>query len=89
MTALVLSLREAAKLLHIDRGSTLLDLIRAGRLRPVPWGRRQRIPLEEVQRLAREGFSTADGEVSRVVSRPRRVAAAPAGRIRDAVKVEP
>ncbi len=57
MTArLVLSKREAADLLGVDRGRTMGELIRSGQLRPIPWGKGQRIPLEEVQRLAREGF---------------------------------
>jgi excisionase family DNA binding protein len=88
-TALALSFREAARLLKIDRGSTLLELIRLGRLRPVPWGARQRIPLEEVQRLARTGF-TVDGKPSRAVSRPRRATSAPGAvtRIRD-LEVDP
>lgn len=75
-TALALSLREAARLLGIDRGSTLHDLIRAGRLRPVPWGNRHRIPLEQIQELARTGF-TVDGKPGRAVSRPRRAIPAP------------
>lgn len=81
--ALALSYREAARLLRIDRGSTLAELIRAGFLRPVPWGsRRQRIPLEQVQQLARTGF-TAGGKPARAVSRRRVPAAGVGGRIRD------
>jgi excisionase family DNA binding protein len=53
---LALSKREAARLLGIDRGKTLHALIRAGRLRTVPWGSGRRIPREDVERLAREGF---------------------------------
>lgn len=84
-SALALTYREAARLLRIDRGSTLSELIRAGRLRPVPWGKRNRIPLEQVQELARTGFTVA-GKPSRAISRPRR--AALGGRIRD-LEVEP
>jgi excisionase family DNA binding protein len=86
--ALALSYREAARLLRIDRGSTLIDLISAGRLKPVPWGGRRRIPLEQVQELARTGF-TVNGKPSRAVSRPRRSVPAPGvgNRIR-AIEVE-
>ncbi len=56
---LVLSKREAAHLLGIDRGRTLGDLLRSGQLHAVPWGKGERIPLEEVQRLAREGYRVA------------------------------
>jgi hypothetical protein len=70
---LVVSFREAARLLKIDRGATLHDLIRAGQLRPIPWGARQRIPLEQIQALARRGF-TVNGKPSRAISRPRRAA---------------
>jgi excisionase family DNA binding protein len=70
VTPLALTFREAARLLRIDRGATLHRLIAAGRLRPVPWGKGQRIPLEQVQALACEGF-TVNGKPSRARSRPR------------------
>jgi len=54
---LALSFREAAKALGIDRNRLLRSLIREGKLRTIPWGKRTRIPLAEVERLAREGFS--------------------------------
>jgi excisionase family DNA binding protein len=87
--ALALTFREAARLLRVDRGATLHELIRTGRLRPVPWGRGQRIPLEQVQELARTGF-TVNGRPSRAVSRARRggSAAEMAARVR-ALEVEP
>ncbi len=86
--ALALTFREAARLLRIDRSSTLHLLIDSGRLRPVSWGSGQRIPREQVEELARTGF-TLDGRSSRGVSRRR--AAPPRGagaRIR-ALPVEP
>ncbi len=87
--ALALSYREAARLLRIDRGDTLHDLISTGLLRPVPWGKGKRIPLEQVQELARTGF-TVKGRPSRAASRPRRAIPAPGvgTRIR-ALEVEP
>lgn len=70
---LVVSKREAAHLLGIDRGRTLGELLRSGRLRAIPWGRGERIPLEEVQRLAREGFTSpsAKPRASKVQRRSR------------------
>ena len=68
---LVVSKREAARLLGIGRGRTLGKLLRSGRLRAVPWGRGERIPLEEIQRVAREGFPAPAGTSPRP-SRPRR-----------------
>jgi excisionase family DNA binding protein len=74
---MVLSKREAAHLLGIDRGRTLGELLRSGQLRAVPWGRGERIPLEEVQRLAREGWAAA-GEKPRPSHRRRKPRADPA-----------
>lgn len=55
-----LTYREAARLLRVDRSKTLLALIRCGKLRSVPWGRWERIPLVDVQRLAETGFTDND-----------------------------
>jgi hypothetical protein len=68
---LALSKREAARLLGIDRGATLDHLIRTGRVHLVPWGRGHRIPLEDVQRVAREGFTFHDKPVRTRLSRRR------------------
>lgn len=57
ITPLVVSKREAARLLGIDRGATLAQLLDAGLLRVVPWGRGSRIPLVEVERLALKGYT--------------------------------
>jgi hypothetical protein len=86
--ALALTFREAARLLRIDRNATLHELIRRDLLRPVPWGKGQRIPLEQVQEIARTGF-TVNGKPSRARSNPRRAAPAPGvgNRIR-AIEVE-
>ena len=54
--SLVISKREAARLLGIDRGGTLGALLAAGLLRQVPWGKSTRIPFAEVERLASQGF---------------------------------
>jgi excisionase family DNA binding protein len=86
--SLACTFREAARLLRIDRGSTLHDLIRAGRLKPVPWGKSQRIPLEQIQELARTGF-TVNGKPSRARSNPRHAApAAGVGNRIRAIEVE-
>lgn len=86
--ALACTKRETARLLRIDRGATLDELIARKLLTPIPWGRGWRIPLEQIQQLARTGF-TINGKPSRAVSR-RRGAPAPgvAQRIRD-LEVDP
>jgi excisionase family DNA binding protein len=47
----LLSFRKAAKLLGIDRGRTLHDMIAAGQIRTVHVGSREKIPVSEIQRL--------------------------------------
>lgn len=65
--------REAAKLLGIDRGRTLGALIALGKLRVVPWGNGERIPLTDVERLAREGWTVPQESPGRApASRQRR-----------------
>lgn len=53
---IALSRRRAARRLG-TRIETIGDLVRRGLIREVPWGNRRRIPLEEVERLAREGWT--------------------------------
>lgn len=55
MTPLLLSQRAAARLLGVSVGRTLAPLVRAGLVRTVTVGNRTRIPLAEVERVAREG----------------------------------
>lgn len=55
----LLSLREAARRLGVDRGTTLAELIEQRRLRVVHVNGRPRIPAAEVERLAQEGFDTS------------------------------
>lgn len=57
--SLLLSYRQAAKLLGISRGSSLHDLIQRGLLRPVTLCGQQRIPREQVEELARNGEEAA------------------------------
>jgi excisionase family DNA binding protein len=52
----LLSKREAARRLGIDRGTTLELLIETKQLRLVRAGKRERIPEPEVERLVREGY---------------------------------
>jgi len=54
--AVLLSKREAARRLGVDRNGTLNTLIASGQLRAVPKNGQQAIPTAEVERLAREGF---------------------------------
>jgi len=55
----LLSLREAARRLGVDRGTTLAELVAQKRLRIVHVNGRPRIPADEVKRLASEGFDTS------------------------------
>lgn len=52
----LLSKREAAKRLGVDRGTTLEVLIATKQLKTVRTGKRVRIPAAEVERLVREGY---------------------------------
>lgn len=52
----LLSQAEAARRLGISRCSTLPALIASGLIQTVPWQRRLKIPLSEVERLCREGI---------------------------------
>lgn len=52
----LLSYREAAKLLGVDRNTTLKEMIRRGLLHAVKCGGRNRIPAGEVQRLIDYGM---------------------------------
>lgn len=58
--ALALSRRQTARALGV-RNATVADLVRRCLLREVPFGTQRRIPREDVERLAREGF-TSEGE---------------------------
>jgi hypothetical protein len=84
----LLSKRAAAKLLGVDRGSTLGDLLATGNLRTVTLGGRPRIPLAEVERLAAEGTTRTgrkphrrrapgggEGEVGKILALRRSIAA--------------
>ncbi len=53
--AQLLSLREAARRLGVDRNTTLAKLIRTGQLRTVETSGRSRIPAAEVERFAKAG----------------------------------
>ena len=53
--AQLLSLREAARRLGVDRNTTLAKLIRMGQLRTVETSGRSRIPAAEVERFAKSG----------------------------------
>lgn len=52
----LLSMRQAAARLRVDRNTTLKILISTGQLRTVQAGGRARVPAAEVERLAETGF---------------------------------
>jgi hypothetical protein len=60
---LAVSRRQASRLLA-TRPATVAELVRMGLLREVPWGEGRRIPLEEIERLARTGWKL-DGPTPR------------------------
>lgn len=63
--AKLLSQRKAARMLGIDRNTTLHDLIASGQLRTVLVNGLVKVPLVEVERLGREGFDTTLSPKSR------------------------
>lgn len=67
---LALSRRRTARILGI-RPETVATLVHLGKLTEVPWGNRRRIPLVDVERLAREGWTLEEkAPRKRTVSRP-------------------
>jgi excisionase family DNA binding protein len=57
----LLSKREAARLLGVDRATTLEDWLSTGRIKAVDLAGRVRIPRAEVERVINEGVSNAPG----------------------------
>jgi hypothetical protein len=51
-----LSLAQSAKRLGVSTSRTLMPAITAGVVVTIPWGRRRRIAIDEIERLEREGF---------------------------------
>lgn len=74
---LVLSKREVAEMLGIDRSRTLGRLIETGLMRTVPWGDGVRIPREDVERVARQGIPKDLGKPARMRRRDGRYAVRP------------
>lgn len=69
--AQLLSQREAARRLGVDRNTTLVALIRTGQLRTVEVNGKRKVPASEVERLAQEGFDSTMPEPRRRAPRPR------------------
>lgn len=51
-----LTLARAATCLGVSKSRTLVPAIAAGLVATIPWGRRRRITVEEIERLEREGI---------------------------------
>lgn len=68
----LLSIRQAAKYLGVSAGRTIAPLVSSGAIRTVVLipGRTPKIPLEEVQRIAREGVQAPTKARRRVVAAP-------------------
>ncbi|WP_375757421.1 helix-turn-helix domain-containing protein [Corallococcus exercitus] len=56
----LLSKKEAARRLGVDRATTLEQLIASGHIKTVPFNGRLRIPLAEVERVLNEGIPSMD-----------------------------
>lgn len=78
----LISLREAARRLGIDRSTTLADLIRNGRIKVVQKNSRPAIPAGEIERIERDGFSTAPPAAKAPTRKPRRSLGKPGDAIR-------
>ncbi|WP_242394820.1 helix-turn-helix domain-containing protein [Anaeromyxobacter oryzisoli] len=61
----LLSKRAAARMLGVDRGTTLEELVRDGRLRTVDVGGRPRIPRSELERVLAAGVPQAEAKTRR------------------------
>jgi len=55
----LLSMREAARRLGVDRNTTLREMIDAGHIRAVPFQGGLRIPASEIERVCTEGLTPA------------------------------
>jgi len=74
--AKALTKRQVEKALAIHR-SRLAEHVRAGTIKTVPWGKGERIPKEEVDRIVRDGLPELPGQPEPSTPRaPRRRAAA-------------
>jgi excisionase family DNA binding protein len=60
MSSELLSEKEAARRLGVDRATTLEGLIASGDIKTVPFNGRVRIPLAEVERILSEGIPMVD-----------------------------
>jgi excisionase family DNA binding protein len=68
----LLSKKEAARRLGVDRATTLEELIASGNIKTVPFKDRVRIPVAEVERILNEGIPQMDASHSKA-RRPIRV----------------
>ena len=67
----LLSFRQAAQRLGIDRNQALHILIKTKQLRTVQANGRTRIPLTEIERLAQEGFDLTRTPPRKKIARPK------------------
>ena len=74
----LLSFREAAKRLGVDRNKVLPELVRRGELRTVDVNGQKRIPAEEIERLARQGFDVTGPAKPRARREKKKAATTPA-----------
>jgi len=62
--------REAARRLGVDRATTLCELIAAGQIRTVPVGNHARIPIAEIERIAKFGAPASRASRERRSKKP-------------------
>jgi hypothetical protein len=82
----LLSKREAAKRLGIDRGTTLPDLIRSGQIKTVILAGRVKVPASEIERIEAGGDSPRPSAPGRRPAAPARRSTNPGQAIR-AIKI--
>ena len=70
----LLSKSEAARLLRVHRTETLPKLIKDGVLKPLPFGKRERISRDDIERVKRDGLLAVYAPKAKKVRPPARTA---------------
>ncbi|HEX8820369.1 MAG TPA: helix-turn-helix domain-containing protein [Archangium sp.] len=73
----LLSKKEAARRLGVDRATTLAQFITSGRIKTVDVNGRQRIPVSEIERILSEGLPATGPQPSRSRRAPRTATSRP------------
>ncbi|OJH37483.1 hypothetical protein BON30_29865 [Cystobacter ferrugineus] len=73
----LLSKKEAARRLGVDRATTLAQFIASGRIKTVDVNGHQRIPVSEIERILSEGIPAAESQRSTVHRSPKAATSRP------------